>query len=127
MRYTPAVCGGEAALGGTRVAALAWRHVRRMKVSTSYGRRHSRATGAIGGHFRVTLAPWRARFAGPSYCGLDRRAGIPAAAKIRPHSLRHSFATELLAAGVPLQDVQDAHGPRRPSHNAGLRPVSAQP
>jgi integrase/recombinase XerD len=41
---------------------------------------------------------------------LARRAGIPAAEKISPHSLRHSFATELLSAGVPLQDVQDAMG-----------------
>ena len=41
---------------------------------------------------------------------LARRAGIVAADKISPHSLRHSFATELLAAGVPLQDVQDAMG-----------------
>jgi integrase/recombinase XerD len=41
---------------------------------------------------------------------LDRRAGIAAADRISPHSLRHSFATELLGAGVPLQDVQDAMG-----------------
>ncbi|MCA1678484.1 MAG: site-specific integrase, partial [Actinobacteria bacterium] len=41
---------------------------------------------------------------------LAKRAGIPSANKISPHSLRHSFATELLAAGVPLQDVQDAMG-----------------
>jgi site-specific recombinase XerD len=41
---------------------------------------------------------------------LAKRAGIPAADKITPHSLRHSFATELLSAGVPLQDVQDAMG-----------------
>jgi integrase/recombinase XerD len=41
---------------------------------------------------------------------LAKRAGIASAARISPHSLRHSFATELLAAGVPLQDVQDAMG-----------------
>jgi len=41
---------------------------------------------------------------------LAKRAGIASAAKIGPHSLRHSFATELLGAGVPLQDVQDAMG-----------------
>jgi len=41
---------------------------------------------------------------------LAKRAGIASANKISPHSLRHSFATELLAAGVPLQDVQDAMG-----------------
>lgn len=41
---------------------------------------------------------------------LARRAAIAGADKISPHSLRHSFATELLGAGVPLQDVQDAMG-----------------
>jgi site-specific recombinase XerD len=39
---------------------------------------------------------------------LAKRAGIAGAARISPHSLRHGFATELLASGVPLQDVQDA-------------------
>jgi site-specific recombinase XerD len=41
---------------------------------------------------------------------LAKRAGIAGAARISPHSLRHSFATELLASGIPLQDVQDAMG-----------------
>jgi integrase/recombinase XerD len=41
---------------------------------------------------------------------LARNAGIPAASQLSPHSLRHSFATGLLGAGVPLQDVQDAMG-----------------
>lgn len=65
---------------------------------------------------------------------LARRAGIAAADKISPHSLRHSFATELLAAGVPLQDVQDAMGhadPRttraydRSRHNLDRHPTYA--
>ena len=41
---------------------------------------------------------------------LAKRADVAGAARISPHSLRHSFATELLANGVPLQDVQDAMG-----------------
>lgn len=41
---------------------------------------------------------------------LAKRAGVASAARISPHSLRHSFATELLSNGVPLQDVQDAMG-----------------
>ncbi len=45
---------------------------------------------------------------------LARKAGIPAANSISPHSLRHTFVTESLAAGVPLQDVQDAAGHRDP-------------
>jgi integrase/recombinase XerD len=41
---------------------------------------------------------------------LAKRAGIAAASSITPHSLRYTFVTEALAAGVPLQDVQDAAG-----------------
>jgi len=41
---------------------------------------------------------------------LAAKAEIPAAAAITPHSFRHTFITEALAAGVPLQDVQDAAG-----------------
>ena len=37
---------------------------------------------------------------------LARRAGI--AKRIGPHSLRHSFITAALDAGVPLRDVQEA-------------------
>ena len=39
-----------------------------------------------------------------------QKAGIPAADHITPHCLRHTFVTEALAAGAPLQDVQDAAG-----------------
>ncbi len=39
---------------------------------------------------------------------LCRTAGLPAA--VTPHSLRHSYATESLALGAALQDVQDALG-----------------
>jgi site-specific recombinase XerD len=37
---------------------------------------------------------------------LARRAGITK--RLSPHSLRHSFITAALDAGVPLRDVQDA-------------------
>jgi len=39
---------------------------------------------------------------------LCRTAGVPAG--VTPHSLRHSYATESLRLGAPLQDVQDAMG-----------------
>jgi integrase/recombinase XerD len=50
---------------------------------------------------------------------LAKRARIASATRISPHSLRHSFATELLAAGVPLQDVQDAMGHADPRTTRG--------
>lgn len=41
---------------------------------------------------------------------LAKTAGIPAWANLSPHSLRHAFATNARAEGVPLEDVQDAMG-----------------
>ncbi|GHJ07929.1 tyrosine recombinase XerD [Micromonospora humidisoli] len=41
---------------------------------------------------------------------LAEAAGIAAAAKLSPHSLRHAFATTAREEGVPLEDVQDAMG-----------------
>ncbi|BCJ62606.1 tyrosine-type recombinase/integrase [Micromonospora endophytica] len=41
---------------------------------------------------------------------LAQAAGIPAWARLSPHSLRHAFATSARAEGVPLEDVQDAMG-----------------
>jgi integrase/recombinase XerD len=41
---------------------------------------------------------------------LARTAGIPAWARLSPHSLRHAFATTARDEGVPLEDVQDAMG-----------------
>ncbi|MGY0004641.1 tyrosine-type recombinase/integrase [Micromonospora sp. I033] len=41
---------------------------------------------------------------------LAQAAGIPAWARLSPHSLRHAFATTARSEGVPLEDVQDAMG-----------------
>ena len=41
---------------------------------------------------------------------LARDAGVPAWARLSPHSLRHAFATAAREEGVPLEDVQDAMG-----------------
>jgi site-specific recombinase XerD len=41
---------------------------------------------------------------------LARDAGLKGAGQLSPHSLRHTFATSLDDAGVPLQDIQDAMG-----------------
>jgi site-specific recombinase XerD len=41
---------------------------------------------------------------------LAEQAGIPSAAHLSPHSLRHAFATTARSEGVPLEDVQDAMG-----------------
>lgn len=41
---------------------------------------------------------------------LAREAGLPAADRLSPHSLRHAFATNARELGVALEDVQDAMG-----------------
>ena len=41
---------------------------------------------------------------------LARHAAIPSAGDLSPHSLRHTFATDALDAGVSLRDLQDAMG-----------------
>jgi integrase/recombinase XerD len=41
---------------------------------------------------------------------IARKAGIAGADSISPHSLRHTFATDALNAGVSLRDLQDAMG-----------------
>ena len=56
---------------------------------------------------------------------LARKAGIEK--RISPHSLRHSFITAALDAGVPLRDVQEAasHADRLPRLSIALRQASA--
>jgi site-specific recombinase XerD len=96
------------------------------------GHRTVRIVRKGGKHVTIPLAPRTAtaldlsiggRAGGPIFVGatgqrltrhaadrtvkrLARRAGI--AKRISPHSLRHSFITAALDAGVPLRDVQEA-------------------
>jgi site-specific recombinase XerD len=66
---------------------------------------------------------------------LARHAGIDKT--ISPHSLRHSFITAALDAGVPLRDVQEAAPTQTPEqpcattgpddHSTGTPPTSLQP
>ena len=56
---------------------------------------------------------------------LVKRAGIDK--RISPHSLRHSFITAALDAGVPLRDVQEAASHADPRTTMRLRPSEAQP
>ena len=60
---------------------------------------------------------------------LSRAAGIEDPKRISAHSFRHSFATEALGAGVPLQDVQDAlgHADPRTTPSGSLAPPIAAP
>jgi integrase/recombinase XerD len=41
---------------------------------------------------------------------LAHHAGLPAAHRLSPHSLRHAFATNARELGIALEDVQDAMG-----------------
>lgn len=67
----------------------------------------SRAEGPISCTLG-TQQRWKYGPAAKQLSVLFRRAGISEEATA--HSLRHSYATEALAMGVPLQDVQDAMG-----------------
>jgi hypothetical protein len=56
---------------------------------------------------------------------LARRAGI--SKRISPHSLRHSFITAALDAGVPLRDVRVAASHADPRTDDALRPRPPKP
>ena len=101
-------------------------------LDTDRGHRTMRILRKGGKHVTIPLAPRTGRaldlylgerVVGPIFLGLDgrrmdryaadrtvkrlaRRAGITK--RISPHSLRHSFITAALDAGVPLRDVQEA-------------------
>jgi len=45
---------------------------------------------------------------------LAAKAELPGAARLSPHSMRHTYATVALDAGVGLRDVQDSMGHRDP-------------
>lgn len=69
-----------------------------------------RATGLV-----VTTRSGRhlsRRYAGKIITRLAHKAGI--GHRISPHSLRHTFVTLSLEAGVPLHDVQDSAGHKSP-------------
>jgi integrase/recombinase XerD len=96
-----------------------------LRLTRKGGKRSTEALAPVTVH---ALESYLERTTGPLFLGRDgtgrltrsaawrlirrlaRSAGIPAADQLSPHSLRHSFATGLLGAGVPLQDVQDAMG-----------------
>lgn len=107
--------------------------------STEHGHRTLAIVRKGGKHVTVPIAPRTGRALdlyigdrtmGPIFLGLEggrmdrysadrmvkrlvKRAGIDK--RISPHSLRHSFITAALDAGVPLRDVQEAASHADPS------------
>ena len=79
-------------------------------------------TPTLGPQPRVAVSqpPWRLEGRGPCAHAAGPRgratrtapggAGLRHQKKISPHSLRHSYATHLIEAGVSLQDVQQILG-----------------
>jgi integrase len=61
-----------------------------------------------------TGARWRPGNAARALTALATRSGIPGAARVTPHALRHAAITLALDAGVPLHEVQDFAGHRDP-------------
>ncbi|MEV6346780.1 tyrosine-type recombinase/integrase [Actinoplanes sp. NPDC051851] len=58
---------------------------------------------------------------------LAAEAGIPAAERLSPNSLRHAFATTARAGGMPLADVQDAMGHADPRTTRRYEPHPGPP
>jgi integrase len=58
---------------------------------------------------------------------MARHAGLPAADRLSPHSLRHAFATTAREEGVPLEDAQDSmdHADPRTTRAATFAPPAA--
>jgi site-specific recombinase XerD len=118
------------ALNGLRISEALGTDIDDLDVDR--GHRTLRIVRKGGKHAIIPLAPRSARAldayigertVGPIFLGLDgkrmdryaadrtvkrlaRRAGITK--RLSPHSLRHSFITAALDAGVPLRDVQEA-------------------
>jgi len=61
-----------------------------------------------------TSTRWRPGNAARALTALAARAGVPGAARVTPHVLRHAAITLALDAGVPLHEVQDFAGHRDP-------------
>lgn len=55
-------------------------------------------------------APWNGAPASWQLCRIGRRAGVPAKGDLGWHTLRHSFASHLAMAGVPLLMIKDLLG-----------------
>ena len=85
-------------------------------------------TGAL---FATTGTTGEGRLAQPNVFTWLRKlaatAGIPAASRLSPHSLRHAAATGAKQLGVQLEYVQDALGHADPRTTPPLRPRPRQP
>lgn len=137
LRGREAVVASLLALNGLRASEIASAQVE--DISTEQGHRTLTITRKGGRRARLPLAPptgvaidtyLDGRTTGPLVLGgrdsdgitrhsvahiverVARRAGIGHA--VTPHTVRHGWVTESLAAGVALHDVQDAAGHRDP-------------
>lgn len=82
--------------------------------------------GLVGPLFVTrTGARWRPGNAARALTALAVGAGIPGAARVTPHALRHAAITLALDAGVPLHEVQDFAGHRDPARPAATTAPAA--